>query len=436
MPTILSRWVIDHGSKMDPALKNMLMHRFRFLHRIPRIFRIATEMTLQRVTSIPVLVQLELDPVQANSMTINSNPLKFQGFSIKKYFKELRTCSLPVSLSQLPQLLQLSEVKKIYLDRTVTTCLDVASPTVSAPHFWKEGNEGQGTTIAIIDTGIHPHPDLSDRLTAFVDFVNHKKKPYDDNGHGTHCAGCAVGDGKLSQGRYRGTAPKAQVVGVKVLGRFGEGSLSKVISGIEWCIKNKDKYNIRIISLSLGTEATLPYQDDPICQIVELAWKAGIIVVAAAGNAGPDPQTISSPGHHPLILTVGASDDRNTTHPTDDQVATFSSRGPTAEGLIKPDLVAPGTNITSLRSKCSFLDYTMHKNRVDGHYFVMSGTSMATPLVAGAIAILLTENPSLTPNQVKEKLIKSARSLDDLETSQGKGQLDIRRAFFIKNSSL
>lgn len=434
MPTILSRWVIDHGAKMDPALKNMLTHRFRFLHRIPRALRMATEKTLQRMTNIPVLIQLELDSIQANSFTIDSNPLHYQGFSIKKYFKEINTCSLPISLSQLPKLLQLSEVKKIYLDRTVTTCLDVASPTVSAPSIWKGGNEGQGTTIAIVDTGIKPHPDLSNRLIGFADFVNHKKKPYDDNGHGTHCAGCAVGDGKLSQGRYRGIAPKADVVGVKVLGRFGEGTLSKVISGIEWCIKNKEKYNIRVISLSLGTDATLPYKEDPLCKMVERAWKAGIVVVAAAGNTGPDPKTISSPGHHPLILTVGASDDQNTVSPTDDQIAPFSSRGPTIDGLSKPDLVAPGTNIISLRSKCSFIDYTMQQNRVDEHYFVMSGTSMATPLVAGAVALLLTENPSLTPNQVKDILLESARPLNDIEISQGRGQLNVHRAILMKNS--
>lgn len=334
-----------------------------------------------------------------------------------------------MNLVFLPKILEFPGVKKIYLDRTVTALLNTATPSTGAPSVWsKLQRKGEGVTIAVVDTGIYPHADLGARIIGFKDFIGKKRKPYDDNGHGTHCAGCAAGDGTLSSGLYRGSAPKSSVVGVKVLDQKGSGSLSNVIAGIQWCIQNKAKYNIRIISLSLGSVAELSYKEDPICQIVEHAWNSGIVVVVAAGNSGPKSKTISSPGNHPSVITVGATDDRGTIDPSDDTIANFSSRGPTPDGISKPDIVAPGTSIISLRSPSSYLDRYAADNRVGKNYCSMSGTSMATPLVAGICALIISTNPSITPNEVKQRIKKGAISLGLASNAQGAGIINAEKA--------
>jgi len=212
---------------------------------------------------------------------------------------------------------------------------------------------GKGISIAILDTGVAPHPDIENKIVAFKDFVNDKEAPYDDNGHGTHVAGDAAGTGVSSGGKYKGTAPDASIVGVKVLNNDGGAKVSDIIEGIDWVIQNRDKYNIRIINMSIGVPSA-GFQFDPIDKAVERAVNAGIVVVAAAGNEGPKMGTIGgAPGNSPLALTVGAIDDKNTIDKSDDEIAPFSSRGPTMDGITKPDLVAPGTNIISLNIKDS-----------------------------------------------------------------------------------
>ena len=295
---------------------------------------------------------------------------------------------------------------------------------------------GKGVTIAIIDTGIHPHKDLAGRITGFVDFINKRPDPYDDNGHGTHCAG----DAASSSTTYMGPAPEANLVGVKVLDKMGSGSLDTVMQGVEWCIQNNadsSKQKIDIISMSLGATAQnyAEENDDPMVHIVERAWEAGIVVCVAAGNEGPNYGTIASPGISDLVITVGALDDKNTSDTReDDDVASFSSRGPTKYyNVTKPDLLAPGVNIVSLRSPNSYLDKLQKSARVDNDYFVLSGTSMATPICAGVVALIKQSNPKLTPNQVKE-MLKSGADLwsnDSLKYDQniyGSGYINAERS--------
>jgi serine protease AprX len=210
--------------------------------------------------------------------------------------------------------------------------------------------------------------------------------------------------------------------------------LSRVIEGIQWCITNKEAFNIKVLNLSLGSTATESFSNDPICQAVEKAWQAGIVVCAAAGNDGPQPRTIGSPGIDPLIITVGALDDMNTVNPEDEMVASFSSRGPTIDGLIKPDVLAPGTNIISLRSPGSLLDRKNKQSRIDNWYTSLSGTSMATPVCSGVVAQLLQLYPALTPDQIKTLLMKTARTLHLDETVQGAGVIDASRAANIVQS--
>lgn len=300
--------------------------------------------------------------------------------------------------------------------------LDTTVPTLGVDQLWARGSKGRGVAIAIIDTGVHPHPDLKDRIVAFKDVVNGRSEPYDDQGHGTHVAGDAAGNGAASGGKYVGTAPEADVVGVKVLDARGGGRLSDIIKGVEWVVQNRARYNIRVMNMSLGASARDSYRNDPMCKAVEQAVDAGIVAVIAAGNSGPRGRTIGTPGIDPKALTVGAIDDRDTTAREDDDLARFSSRGPTIDNLQKPDVVAPGTNITAATSPGSALDKEPRIPRDGEWYITISGTSMATPVTAGIVADLVSAVPSATPASVKEALMGSARPLERTPAYDGNAQ--------------
>ncbi|MBN4067699.1 S8 family peptidase, partial [Alkaliphilus transvaalensis] len=274
---------------------------------------------------------------------------------------------------------------------------------------------GKGVTIAVVDTGVFPHNDLirpTNRIIGFKDYVNENSAPYDDDGHGTHVAGIVSGNAFSSRGKHMGIAPDSNIVGVKVLGKDGSGSISDVIAGIQWIIANKNQYDIKILTLSLGTKPKTSYREDPLCQAVEKAVSSGITVVAAAGNNGPDKKTIDSPANSPNVISVGACDDRLSDSPSKVILADFSSRGPTLDGLNKPDILAPGVNINSL-------------NNHNG-YQRLSGTSMAAPIVAGCAALLLEKNPELSPREIKKILSSTALHLPLTQTEQGAGLLNFR----------
>lgn len=306
------------------------------------------------------------------------------------------------------------DVHYIYLDRPIKAMLDIAVPAVGAATIRQEyGLTGKGVTIAVLDTGVYPHPDLTrpaNRIIGFKDFIQGRTDPYDDNGHGTHAAGDAAGNGFLSNGRYAGPATQANVLGVKVLDADGNGSISTIIAGIDYCIQNKQTYNIRIINLSLGADPYTSYADDPLAHAARTAWRQGIVVCAAAGNSGPS-GPISTPGFDPLLITVGASNDYNTVTPSDDTYPSYSSRGPTVNGFLKPDLVAPGTNIVSLLAPGSTLANQFPNNQVEGSYFTLSGTSMATPICAGVCAQIIQAYPTFSPDQVKVLIKETAQFL-------------------------
>lgn len=308
--------------------------------------------------------------------------------------------------------------------------LDVAIPTLGVDKVWQQGYTGKGVGIAIIDTGIYPHPDLKNRIVAFKDFINGYKEPYDDQGHGTHVAGDAAGDGTASAGKYKGTAPEANLIGIKTLDKHGAGRFSDIIKGIQWAIANKDKYNIRVINMSLGGPVFDSYKDDPVAQAAEEAMKAGIVPVIAAGNSGPKPGTIGSPGFDPNVLTVGALDDKDTVDRADDEVAKFSSRGPTSiDGMTKPDILTPGVRITAANSPGSELDKMPQIPHVGKDYITISGTSMATPVMSGIVADLIHANPKLSPEQVKQIFKETADKLPAVDANtQGSGVVDPQEA--------
>ncbi|MDA8351873.1 MAG: S8 family serine peptidase [Firmicutes bacterium] len=423
------QWIREYGRRMDSDLRCSLIQRLHLLRYIPCFFHRATLSLMERLSRVPVLVQVDQHAKVSASLqnTLYNNP------SSVDFFNSIHMFRMHLNLNQLHKMMKHPEVKRVYLDRKVYALLDTAAPAVNAPLAWKYGNTGERTGIAIIDTGIHAHPDLMNpepRIAAFKDFVKGKTSPYDDNGHGTHCAGDAAGNGYASDGKYKGPAPGAKLIGVKVLDKAGSGQLSDVISGIEWCIQNREKYNIRVLSLSLGSRTNSSYKDDPVAQAVEKAWDHGITVVAAAGNDGPDPGTISSPGIHPRIITVGASNDKGTPTIRDDEAASFSSRGPTPDGVTKPDLLAPGTDIVSLRVPRSYIDKMSPDSRINRHYTTLSGTSMATPIVAGMAAVLLTHQPDLTPDEVKRELVQAAQSLELPPNVQGEGLAQAADSWF------
>lgn len=313
------------------------------------------------------------------------------------------------------------DIEYISFDSKVFAQLDIAVPTMEANFPHDKGYNGDGITIAVIDTGVSPHQDLTrpaNRIVGFRDFVNKKSSPYDDNGHGTHVAGIIAGNGFSSRGKYKGIAPGANILALKALDENGSGNTSDIIEAVSYAVETKDKYNTKILNLSIGTPANNSYKNDPLCKATEEAIRKGLIIVAAAGNSGPDERTILSPGISPDVITVGAVDDKRTIDHKDDTIAPFSSRGPTKEGFIKPDIVAPGVNISSLSN-----------TKLDG-YKPLSGTSMATPLISGSAALLLNKDSSLSSRDVKKKLMDSCIDLHDKRENQGAGLVNLQKLFF------
>jgi serine protease AprX len=326
-------------------------------------------------------------------------------------------------------------------DLVVRTAMSVSVQASGADQVWSGGSSGllglnsvpgvtgQGVVVAVVDSGIDAsHPALAKKVVAAVSFVSGDPSTDDAYGHGTHVAGIIAGLGAPASRvtpLYRGgIAPGAQLVNVRVLGEDGTGLTSDVIAGIDWVVKNRAKYNIRVVNLSLGHPVAEPSATDPLCEAVARAVNAGLVVVASAGNDGMAPDGspilggIMSPGNSPLAITVGATNTQATARRNDDTVATYSSRGPTKfDFAVKPDLAAPGNKIISLESSNSYLasHYSyLHKAGVGGNsYMQLSGTSMAAPMVSGGAALLLQGVPNLSPAQVKLALQAGATYMAD-----------------------
>lgn len=273
---------------------------------------------------------------------------------------------------------------------------------------------GKGVAIAIVDSGIYPHTDFGDRIIGFYDILSEKKKAYDDQGHGTHIAGIIGGNGKASGDTYVGMAPEALLFSVKVLDKKGNGETGQVIKALKYLVNRKDQYRIRIVNLSVGTvpKAGTTEKNDLI-KAVEDAWDAGIVVVAAAGNNGPEPMSITTPGISRKVITVGSSEaDKRLENGKIAKGA--SSRGPTPFCVCKPDILAPGRNIMSCRNR-------------GNQYIAKTGTSMSTAVVSGAIALFLEKKPWLSPAEVKLAICHSAVDLGWDINRQGWGMLDVEK---------
>jgi serine protease AprX len=298
---------------------------------------------------------------------------------------------------------------------------------VKADRVWRDGIAGNGVTVAVLDSGVADDLDFTgsaNRILASVNFAD-RRAVSDPGGHGSHVAGIIAGNGSRSGGEFGGVAPQANIVDVRVLGNTGSGRVSSVVRGIEWVIAHRALYNIRVINLSFGAPAPLSYRADPFSAAVEIAWRRGLVVVAAAGNGGPGRDTVVTPGVDPYVITVGATDDRGTISRDDDILAWFSAWGGSGS-TAKPDLVAPGRRLVSVRVPGSTLA-TLYPDRVvaaqnGATYFRLTGTSMATGVVSGAAALLLQRRPDLTPDQVKALLVRTTQEYGTQQLGNQIGQ--------------
>jgi serine protease AprX len=400
---------------------------------------------LQRLTtgSAQVIVQMQGDGVAGERAVAAA------GGTVRRHLPIINGLAATVPAQGLTSLATASGVRAVSLDRPVnvqggggsSSPDSVYSEVIRANDSWASGATGAGVTVALIDTGIAAVADLAGRVLPVTDDITRAVTACenlsgeagcgDSYGHGTFVAGIIAGDGTASDGKYKGVAPGANLVSVKVAGRDGSADVSTVIAGIQWTVSFKDRYRIRVLNLSLGTDSTQTYRTDPLNFAVERAWASGIAVVVAASNRGPAAGTISKPGDDPWVITVGAVDDQGTPGLGDDAVPNFSSRGPTAaDGLAKPDLVAPGAHMISLRAPGSAID-TEFPGTIADAYRRGSGTSMATGAVSGAVALMLQANPSMAPDRVKYALTSTARGdASEDRMAVGAGVVDAYAASF------
>jgi len=292
-----------------------------------------------------------------------------------------------------------------------------------------EGTDGQGVTVAVVDTGIADVPDLAGRVIDGIDFTGDHDYRLDGFGHGSFVAGIVAGDGTSSHGKYVGVAPGADLVSLKIAGADGASNIVEVIKALQAAIAMKTahpEYNLRVLNLSLGTDSKTTYLLSPLDQAVEEVWNAGIVVVVSSSNLGQQGAgTVTKPADDPLVVTVGAIDDLGTATRTDDVMAGFSGKGPTQDGFHKPDVVASGRSLVSLRAPGSAIDTRYPKSRVGASYFRGSGTSFSTAVASGAAALVLESNPLLSPDQVKARLMDTAVPLSPHDADvDGAGSVD------------
>ena len=340
---------------------------------------------------------------------------------VEKRYKSI--CKLPF-ISGFGVRLKIGQVMNLvsrYNIRFVTDSCKVSSLIYKSKKFlgvenlYKKVNGYMGFTTVVIDTGIYPHIDFllgKNRLIKFVDLVNNKASPYDDNGHGTFISGVLCGNSIIA--KYSGIDNISNIIVIKALDNNGETTTIKILEAMQWILENKEKYNISTVCMSFGS---VYRNGDPLNEAAEILWNNGIVVVAAAGNSGPEDGTIMSPGSSRRIITVGSLD--NITNGKI-EVADFSSRGP-VKNYYKPDIVVPGTDIISTNV---FGDDRKF-------YTVMSGTSVSTPMVAGVCSLLKNINPRYTPDQIKYILISACTPIDGDRNKEGYGYLDIRKIVLI-----
>ncbi|MCA9924183.1 MAG: S8 family peptidase, partial [Anaerolineales bacterium] len=362
--------------------------------------------------------------VQAESMEVAATAVSRVGGHITHELGVINAVGATLSPAQQ---MQLPDTVRLYQNDAVEVSgikgLDTFYPTlIGAARLHDQNITGMDVTVAVIDTGywqqrnLNNNTDKDGRVLAQYDAIADSFDQWgayaesDDHGHGAHISSIILSSGQAPDGAYNGVAPDANLVVVKAFDENGAGSYLDVIRAIDWIITNKEKYDIRVVNLSFSSEPQSFYWDDPMNQAVMRAWEAGIVVVAAAGNRGPDAMTIGVPGNVPYIITVGAMSDNYTpADGSDDILASFSAAGPTVEGFVKPEIVAPGGHMLGMMGGDSKLVIEHPEFFELGNFFTMSGTSQSTAVTSGIVALMLQHDPTLTPDEVKCRLMSSAR---------------------------
>ena len=388
------------------------------------------------------VIVMYFDPIDSRSL----DSVTEKGGLVSQDLPVINGLSIRISAAEAQSMALDESVEYVAMNAEIGGMLEIARPTISAEKTTGHsgGNldfTGAGVTVAVIDSGVAPHRDLGDRLVASYDARDGvvSTAHSDPMGHGTHVAGIIAGDGSGSRGAYRGIAPDAKIISLRVLDEQGMGETADAIAALEWVIQNRQRYDIRIVNMSLGHPIFEPAAKDPLVRVVERAIRVGLVVVCSAGNYGTYGHggffSITSPGNAENAITVASRTDWNTYAGNDDMISSYSSRGPTlVDHLMKPDLNATGNRIVSLRSPGSMLDTEYPENRREGKrnrfdYYEMSGTSMAAPMVAGAAALMLEKDAGLNSATVKARLMITAdKSIDDNPLARGAGTIQVSAA--------
>ena len=403
------------------------------VHRVVALLALCVLLVVTLVSATPAASSSVRVIVQGTSVGDAATAVRANGGLVTAEVSIISAVVAEVPQACLARLAETPGVVRVTLDRPVQASggrerVDVEfTKAVGAEEVWDTGNLGADVTVAFLDTGIdptftnlrRPPNGRGNRILAYYDALSGRlyeprrllRSPRDPNGHGTHVAGIAGNSAyERRDGEYRGIAPAANLVAVRVLDETGVGTYADVIEGIQWVVDNKDTYNIRVLNISMYGAVFAPYWADPFNLATMAAWQAGIVVVTCAGNDGPDPLSVGVPGNTPYVITVGAFTDNYTPEDFgDDYIPPFSATGPTLDAFVKPDVIAPGAHIISLMRRNTYLNKQYPENRVDSRYFRMTGTSMSTAVVSGIAALMLSENPDLTPDEVKYRMTITAR---------------------------
>ncbi|WP_232837016.1 S8 family serine peptidase [Lentzea terrae] len=376
----------------------------RMLFNVTELVR--TGQSDDRTTAVPVLMS---GAFSANAHT-RIGSLNASGIRVEKAKAREFWSSLDMSAK--------SGVRVQY-DRPVRIALDQTTKQIGAPEAWAAGLDGRDVTVGVVDTGIDAnHPDVAGKITAAENFSD-EPDVTDRHGHGTHVAATVAGTGQASGGKYKGVAPAAKLVIAKVFNGAGEAETSQVLAGIEWAARSGAK----IVNLSLGGEVT-DGTDELSALVDRLSAETGALFVVAAGNNGPAGRSVTSPGAATSALTVGAVDRQN-------KLAPFSSTGPRiGDAHVKPEINAPGVGVVAAKAAGTNMGAP-----VGDHHTAASGTSMATPHVAGAAALLAQQHPDWNAQTLKNALVTSAADVGMQWYEQGAGRLDVAKAIKQKSTA-
>ncbi|CDF59004.1 S8 family serine peptidase [Thermobrachium celere] len=372
-------------------------------------------MNINSKRKIPVIVTYK------NNLKSSKNSIVYNGGKIKYEYKIINAIACELSPISIDKVTENPDISYICFDYKAMLCLNNISQTIGVKFAHSLSLTGKDIGIALIDTGCFPHPDLisnKNSIVYFKDFINNISKPYDDHGHGTFLSGIIASSGHTNKS-YKGIAPDSKLCIFKCFDSLGYGYMSDIIIAIESIILMKDEFNIRIVCLPFEFPYINSLPNNPLEKAINKLIENNIVPVVSSGNLGPQSMSIYFPGNMKDVITVGGAyvdSDRKTI-----KIANFSGRGPTIDGINKPDLVVPCINVLSLNCDRNYNPLRTYKYSIQNPYTYASGTSISSAVISGCIALLLEYNPNLTVKDIKSILILSSKSIGENKNAQGAG---------------